>query len=186
MQFVAAEWECEGYQEQVWRKAWVDDSRLGVTQQTWSLLSGVKESLTKTQIKWPACNGPGDVHLSVSLFTGLPTVTHQLETHTHLWLWPLLDQNLTASVDAGLRFMLKLELNEVSQTIWIHLKLHRKAPRRLFKPTTESKQIHFSTDVRINRPMNMYTKAKLVSVLTFDLVVEICTYSKLINLRDGG
>lgn len=118
------------------------------------------------------------------MFTGLPTVNHQLDRHGALA--PVLpDQDLTAGVDAGLRFMLKLELNKVNESIWIHLKLHRRAPRRLIKPTTESKQILFSTDVCINRPMNMYTETKLVSVLTFDLVVEICPYSNLINLRDG-
>lgn len=45
--------------------------------------------------------------------------------------------------------------------------------------------MHLSIDVCINRPMKMYIKAKLVSVLTFGLVVEICTYPNLVNLRDG-
>lgn len=66
-----------------------------------------------------------------------------------------------------------------------YLEITQKGPEEAVQATTQSKQIHFSTDVRINRPMNMHTKAKLVSVLTFDLVVEIGTFSTLINLRDG-
>lgn len=66
-----------------------------------------------------------------------------------------------------------------------YLEITQKGPEEAVQATTQSKQIRFSTDVRINRPMNMYTKAKLVSVLTFDLVVEIGTSSTLINLRDG-
>lgn len=58
--------------------------------------------------------------------------------HTH----SLPDQYLTAGADAGLRLMLTLELNEVSQTMWIHLELYGKAPGRL---------------VHINRFMSMYT-----------------------------
>lgn len=180
MQFVA---KCEGCQEQVWRKAWVDDGWLGLTNQTCSPLSGVKESLTKTQI-WPGFNGPGDVHLAVGLFTGLPTVNHQLDTHT----------NCSGSGPSQTTIWLQaLMLDWGSSWSWIKLvKLSgftwncTKALRRLFKPTTDRNQIHFSTGICINRPMNMYTKAKLASVQTFDLVVEICTYSNLINQRNGA
>lgn len=60
--------------------------------------------------------------------------------------------------------MLKLELNEVSQTIWIHLEFCRKALRRLADPARENKH-HLK--VHINTVMNMCRKA------TFSLFILI-------------